>query len=211
MPTGRMSGCLSSAIRRPDIYAQYAAQGGLPLANQITKVSMLVRSLVRLYQHFRSHPCNTSESVTPGPEPTKILCTTNSMASSMMFTGVKIYVSSFVSNVAQEGIVFARMFYFQKRWDGIVDCACTILSQFVWLQTSTLFPAIDKSDGFAQFFFQYEVQERSMKLLLRLILTSFSEVSHRGIVHVFHNLVKHPTIPATQSKQYALTPFLQKL
>ena len=43
-----------------------------------------------------------------------------------------------------------------------------------------------------------------MMLLLHLIPTSFSEVSHSGIVHVFHEFVKRPTIPVIESKKDAL-------
>ena len=44
-----------------------------------------------------------------------------------------------------------------------------------------------------------------MTLLLRLIPVIFSEVSQSGIVCVFHELVKRPTIPAIESKQYVLS------
>ena len=44
-----------------------------------------------------------------------------------------------------------------------------------------------------------------MTLLLILTPTSFSEVSHSGIIRVFHGLVKHPTISEIESKQYALS------
>ena len=43
-----------------------------------------------------------------------------------------------------------------------------------------------------------------MTLLLRMIPESFAEVSHSGIVRVFHELVKRPTIPVIELKQYAL-------
>ena len=42
-----------------------------------------------------------------------------------------------------------------------------------------------------------------MTLLLRLIPASFSEVTHSGIVHVFHNIVKRPTILEIESEKYA--------
>ena len=79
-----------------------------------------------------------------------------------------------------------------------------ILIQFFWLQKSSLFPVKDELDGFAQFSFQGEVQEHYMTLLLPLIPASFSEVSHSGIVRVFHEFVKHPTILEIESKQYVL-------
>ena len=43
-----------------------------------------------------------------------------------------------------------------------------------------------------------------MTLLLRLIPARFSEVSHSGIIRVFHKLVKHPNIPEIKSKQYEI-------
>ena len=79
-----------------------------------------------------------------------------------------------------------------------------ILIQLVWLQNSLLLPVTDKSDSFAQFSFQDEVQERSMMLLLRLIPAGFFKVSHSRIVRVFHGFVKLHTTPAIESKQYAL-------
>ena len=44
-----------------------------------------------------------------------------------------------------------------------------------------------------------------MTFLLRLTPTIFSEVSHSGIVRVFHNLIKRPTITEIESKQYAFS------
>ena len=43
-----------------------------------------------------------------------------------------------------------------------------------------------------------------MTLLLILTPASFSEVSHIGIIRVFQELEKRPTIPEIESKQYAL-------
>ena len=51
----------------------------------------------------------------------------------------------------------ARMFPLKKRCDGLVDRACTILSQFVRFQNYLLFFVIKKLDCFAQFYFQNEV------------------------------------------------------
>ena len=44
-----------------------------------------------------------------------------------------------------------------------------------------------------------------MTLLLILIPTIFSEVSHSGITRVFHELVKRPMIPEIESKTYAFS------
>ena len=44
-----------------------------------------------------------------------------------------------------------------------------------------------------------------MVLFLILIFTSFLEVSHSGMIRVFHKLVKRPTISEIDSKQYALS------
>ena len=104
-PTGCTPGYLSSAIRRPDIDARYAAQGRLPLARKSTKLSTLVLSLVLYLPNFRSNTCSASESVPPGPELPRKFCATDYTASSVMSTGMKIGVSSYVSNIAQEGIV----------------------------------------------------------------------------------------------------------
>ena len=97
------------------------------------------------------------------------------------------------------------MFSLQDRSDGLVDCARTILSQFVRLQNSSLLSVTDESDVFAQFLLQDEVRERSMTLLIRLNPTRFSEVSHIRIVRVLHNLFKRSIIPETKLKQYALS------
>ena len=43
-----------------------------------------------------------------------------------------------------------------------------------------------------------------MTLLLHLIPARFSEVSHSGILRVFHELFKRPTITEIESKQDAL-------
>ena len=47
--------------------------------------------------NFSSHPCSASESVPPGPELPESLRATDSTASSVMSTGIKIGVSSYVS------------------------------------------------------------------------------------------------------------------
>ena len=55
------------------------------------------------------------------------------------------------------------------------------------------------------FKFHGEVQERSLTLLLILTPTRFSEASHVGTIRIFLELVKRPTIPAIESKQYSLS------
>ena len=81
-------------------------------------VSTLVRSIVLSSPNFRSHTCSTSKSVPPGPELPKRFRDTDSTASSVMSTGIKISVSSYVSNVAQERIV--SLGYFPSKTDVIV-------------------------------------------------------------------------------------------
>ena len=44
-----------------------------------------------------------------------------------------------------------------------------------------------------------------MTLLLILTPTRFSDVSHSGVIRVFHELIKRTTIPVIESKQYALS------
>ena len=80
------------------------------MASQSTKVSTLVRSLVMSSPNFRSHAYSASESVPPGPELPESFFTTDYTASSVMSTGTKICVSSYVSNVPQEGIVLLGCF-----------------------------------------------------------------------------------------------------
>ena len=96
------------------------------------------------------------------------------------------------------------MFSLQNQCDVIVDHARTILSQLFWLQNYPLLSVTYKSDGFAKSSFHDEVQEHSMTFLIRLIPASFTRVPHSEIVCVFHELVKHPTIPEIDLKQYAL-------
>ena len=92
-----------------------AAHGGLPTANQSTKFPTLVRSLVLSSTNFRRHPCSASKSVPPVSGLLEIFRATDSTASSVMLTGMKIGVSSYVFNVAQEGFVCDWMFSFQNR------------------------------------------------------------------------------------------------
>ena len=80
------------------------------MTSQSTKVSTLVRSLVLSYPNFRSHPCSASESVLAGPELPESFRATDSTASSVMSTGMKISVSPYVSNVVQEVIVLIACF-----------------------------------------------------------------------------------------------------
>ena len=69
----------------------------------------------------------------------------------------------------------------------------------------TFLSVTDESDGISKFPFQDEVQENSMTFLLLLIPARFSEVSHSGIIRVFHELFKQPTIPEIESKKYTLS------
>ena len=101
--TGRIPGSLSSTIIQPEINSGWAAKGGLPLASHLTKFSTLVHSILLSSPNFRNHPCSASDSVPPGPELTKSFCATDSTASSVVSTGIKIGVYPYVSNVAQGG------------------------------------------------------------------------------------------------------------
>ena len=95
-------------------------------------------------------------------------------------------------------IFLNSMFSLQNQCDGIIYRARKILSQLVWLQNSPLFPFTDKSNSFPQFSFQYNVRESPMTLLLCLIPASFSKVSHGGILCIFLELTKRPTIPSIE-------------
>ena len=121
-----------------------------------------------------------------------------------MLTRIKLGVSLYVSNVAQEVIFFDWMFSLQHLCDCLVDRDRTVLSKLVWLENSPLFLVTDESYGFVKSYFQDKIRERPMTLLLNLIPARFSEASHSLIVRVFQNLVKCPTIPASKSKQYML-------
>ena len=58
------------------------------------KNSMLVCSLVLPSPDIISHPCSASDSVTPGPDLPESFRATDSTASYMMLTRIKIGVSS---------------------------------------------------------------------------------------------------------------------
>ena len=80
------------------------------MANQSTKVSRLVLSRVMSSPNLRSHPCSALESVPLGTEIHESFRATDSTASSVMYTGMKIGVSLYVSNVAQEGMFLLGCF-----------------------------------------------------------------------------------------------------
>ena len=83
-PTDQTPGCLSSAIRRPEINARYSTLGGLLLDSQSTKVSTLVCSLFLSSPNFKIHPCKASESVPPGTDLPEFFCATDLTVSSVM-------------------------------------------------------------------------------------------------------------------------------
>ena len=64
----------------------------------------LVHSIFLSSTDFKIRPCSASKSVTPGPEAPGRFSTANLIASSLFSTGIKIGVSLYVSNVAQEEI-----------------------------------------------------------------------------------------------------------
>ena len=103
------------------------------------------------------------------------------------------------------GKFFSGMLSLQNRCSGLVDCARTILSQFIWLKNSPLLSVTDKSYAFAQFPLQEEVQKRSMTFLCSLTPKRFSEVTHSGVIRVFHDILKRSTIPQVDSKQNSLS------
>ena len=153
MPTGHTPGCLSSAIRRTGINSQVAAQGGISSDNQSTKFSKLVRSLILHPPNFRRHPCSDTDSVPLGPELPESLCATDSTASYVMSTGIKIGVYSYVSNVAQEGIVLLG--FPPSKTDAVVSLITPVRysanSSSCTPPPPHLFPVTDELDGFAQF------------------------------------------------------------
>ena len=71
-----------------------------------------------------------------------------------------------------------------------------------WVENPPSFLCTEKSDCLAQFFFQYEVLERRVALLLVLHPASLTQISRRRVKCVFHKFVKHPTIPVVKLKQY---------
>ena len=90
------------------------------------------------------------------------------------------------------------MFPLQNLCNGLVDCSCTILSQFIWLQNSPLFFVTYKLDGFTQFSFQ----GRGLRAFFDVAPHFYS---HSGAIRVFHKLVKRSGILSIESKQYALS------
>ena len=54
-----------------------------------------------------------------------------------------------------------------------------------------------------QFYFQDEVWERKMTLILALDPTRFLQVSRSHGKYVFQKFIKRPTIPEAELKQYA--------
>ena len=119
-----------------------------------------------------------------------------------MSTGIKICVSSYVSNMLQKGF-FVSMFYRQDRHGVFVNKICLILCQFVWLQKSPCLPYTEKYDCHTQFYFQDQVQECMMTLLLTLDPTRFPQESCSHVKCVFHEFAKHTTIPAVKYKLYS--------
>ena len=76
--------------------------------------------------NFRSHPCSSFESVPPRPNLPKNFCATDSTYSYVISTRIKIGVSSYVSNVAQEG--FFLLGCFPSKTDLIVSFIVPIQS-----------------------------------------------------------------------------------
>ena len=124
-PNSCTTGCLSSTIRWLDINNGEAAQVRLPLANQ-SKNSMLVHSVLLSYPNFRRHPCSASKSVPPVPETPKFSSANDATASYVIPTGIKICVSSYNFNVAQEGIVL--LIWFPSKTDVTVSLIMPVRS-----------------------------------------------------------------------------------
>ena len=156
--------------------------------------------------NFRSHPCSSSKSVSPGPELPESFRATDSMASSVISTEMKIGISSYVSNVAQKGIVLLGCF------PSKTDVKVLFI---VPIQSSS-----NSSD--------FKIPPFSMSQTNRMALRNFSfrtrfeifydvapqfdshdifEVSHRGFINVFHYIVKPSTIPQIKSKKMCFRIF----
>ena len=75
---------------------------------------MLLHILVLSSPNFRIHPSSDPESVPPWPEIPESFCASDSTASSVILTGIKIGVYSYVSNISQEGIVLLGYFSFKN-------------------------------------------------------------------------------------------------
>ena len=101
-----------------------------------------------------------------------------------------------------------RMFPLQDQCDSIIDSAHTILRKFVGLKNSPLLPFTEKLDYLAQFYFQDEVQECSMTLILCLNPTRFFHVTRSQVKYIFHEFVKRPTTPEIDLKQYVSADIL---
>ena len=69
------------------------------------EVSILLHSLLISSPKFKICTSRASESLPPGTELPTSFCASDSTASSVMSTGIKIGVFSYVSNVTHEGIV----------------------------------------------------------------------------------------------------------
>ena len=97
------------------------------------------------------------------------------------------------------------MFSLQDQCNGFVNSARLILYQFVGLNPPPCFPCTEKYDCLMQFYFQDEVREHTIMLLLGLDPAKFPRVSRSHIECVFHDFVKRSTIPEVDSKQYEHT------
>ena len=100
--------------------------------------SFRVLSLLLSTTNCISHPYRTSESVPSGPECPKTFHATNLTVSSVMLTGIKIGILSYIFNVSQEINCLLQMFSFQDRCDVFVNIARKILCQFVRSQNSPI-------------------------------------------------------------------------
>ena len=96
------------------------------------------------------HPCKSLEYVSTGTELLDSFCVTSLIASSVIPTGIRIGVSSYVSNVEQENF-FVRLFYCQEQYGGFINNARSILFQLLGLQTSLCFPSTIFFECLAQF------------------------------------------------------------
>ena len=153
------------------------------MANQSTKVPILVRSLVLSSPNFRSHPCSASDSMHPGLELTKSFLATVSTASSVMSTGNKNrhLLIRFYHSTGWN--CFARIYPLQNRCDALVDRACTIFSQFITLKNPPfLFHMLIVR--LCNFLFRKITKKRSMTFLHSLIPKRFSQVHPMAELYV---------------------------
>ena len=140
----------------------------------------------------------------PGPELPEIFPANDYMVSSVMTMGVKIGVSSYISNVAQEGIISIRFFSPKPMWHSCWLCLYNLRPT---CQVAKLPPFIFHRQivRLCAILLQDKVWKHSMIFLRSLFPANFSKVSHHRVIREFYELVKCFTIPQVKLKQNALS------